>query len=548
MFGWLGRERGLIWSVVIGYLFLPEALTFPLTGLPDYDKLLAISLGVVLGSAIFFRKPSFATKLVLPPPRDMQQEISEIWADLLDMDVEDVPRDKSFLELGGSKSRMRAAVRQMIDIGVTSDVARKLYNGATVRDLVRVMPLEGPRQRAAPSLTVLSYLILTVLLFSTVMTVLTNGDPLVADVSIRPALSLQDVISMVAEPVIMMIPFLFALAFLKGQSAQLEVARAVVILGVFYAVLAGFEARMSPQLNIWVYGYFQHSWVQHLRDGFRPIVFLSHGLSVGFFLLSVVVMAFGLYRCTKDKSRILYLFAGLFVFFVLAISRNLGAFMLAAVFVPIALFAPRWVQLRVAVLTVIFFLVYPAVWQSQILPVDRFMEFVTSISEERAQTLQYRLDNEADMLVRAAERPIFGWGGWDRWRVFDEFGRDTTTADGLWVITLGERGWVGYVCFFLILTLPMFFLVRSVRRKESSHVLPAMSLIMAANLLYMIPNSTLSPIGWMIMGTVAAFVRWHLVEVDPEQQEEDAPQRSQSVYTRFERKHFRPARGNLSRQ
>ena len=36
-----------------------------------------------------------------------------------------------------------------------------------------------------------------------------------------------------------------------------------------------------------------------------------------------------------------------------------------------------------------------------------------------------------------------------------------------------------------------------------------MGLIMAANLLYMIPNGTLTPTAWMLIGSIAGYIRWH---------------------------------------
>ena len=53
-----------------------------------------------------------------------------------------------------------------------------------------------------------------------------------------------------------------------------------------------FEVRFSPQLNIWIYGFFQHDFQQMIRGGsFRPIVFLPHGLWVALFFLSTLVAA-----------------------------------------------------------------------------------------------------------------------------------------------------------------------------------------------------------------------------------------------------------------
>jgi hypothetical protein len=48
-------------------------------------------------------------------------------------------------------------------------------------------------------------------------------------------------------------------------------------------------------LHTWVYGYFPHSFAQQLRyGGYRPVVFMGHGLLVALFaaiaLISAVVM------------------------------------------------------------------------------------------------------------------------------------------------------------------------------------------------------------------------------------------------------------------
>lgn len=59
----LGPARGLIWSVTIGYLFLPENFGFDLPGLPAYEKGGALALGIVLG-LLFARDKSNTDDLV----------------------------------------------------------------------------------------------------------------------------------------------------------------------------------------------------------------------------------------------------------------------------------------------------------------------------------------------------------------------------------------------------------------------------------------------------------------------------------------------------
>ena len=59
------------------------------------------------------------------------------------------------------------------------------------------------------------------------------------------------------------------------------------------------------------------------------------------------------------------------------------------------------------------------------------------------------------------ERPVWGWGGWGRNRVFDTSGRDVSVTDGMWVIYLGVYGLVGLVAWTALLLLPSYlFLIR----------------------------------------------------------------------------------------
>ena len=81
---------------------------------------------------------------------------------------------------------------------------------------------------------------------------------------------------------IAIVPFLLGMRVLGTVEAQAEFLRVLVVAACAYALLALFEVRMSPQLSNWVYGFFPHSFAQHIRSGgFRPVVFLPHGLWLG---------------------------------------------------------------------------------------------------------------------------------------------------------------------------------------------------------------------------------------------------------------------------
>ena len=72
------------------------------------------------------------------------------------------------------------------------------------------------------------------------------------------------------------------------------------------------------------------------------------------------------------------------------------------------------------------------------------------------------------------------------------------------------------------------------RRKPLPHVTSAMAVILAANLIYLVPNSALSPISWLMGGAVAGFIAWREVEQRAEAPpEDDAAETPRSPYTRF---------------
>lgn len=466
LFATLGREKGLIWTVIVGYLLLPEGVKFDLPGLPPYDKRLAISLSACLGAAFFWKKLSW-------------------------------PEATPYVE-GGYRLKL-------------------VFTGLMV-----------------------------LAIFGMVMTVRDNGFNIINDGKwffvFRPALSMRDVIGMMSETLTFMVPFFLAWRLLKTPQHHRHVMLVLVITGCICAVLALFEMRMSPRLNVSIYGYFPHDWLQHIRGGrFRPVIFLRHGLWLALFLLTAALAAYALVREHKSfDQKVMFLGSAVFITAVLLLSPNLGAAVLLFLFLPVV-FLSRAIQVRVISTVTIIFLAFPVVRQAELLPIDSILSFFAKISEERASSLEFRFDNEDDLLARAAEKPLFGWGGWNRSRVVNEFGVDTTVADGLWIIVLSQRGWVGYISFFAILTLPLLLLRHAARKNPPPHTTMVMGIILAANLVYLVPNSALSPIGWLLSGAIAGFVAWK--EVPSEKTEETGAQderdlsiaSSHSPYTRFGR-------------
>ncbi|MDH5531273.1 MAG: O-antigen ligase family protein, partial [Paracoccaceae bacterium] len=288
----------------------------------------------------------------------------------------------------------------------------------------------------------------------------------------------------------------------------------------------------------WVYGFFPHSFGQHARGGsWRPLVFLNHGLELGFFLFMSVIAAFTLTRTGTRDTRMVMTIAGCWLFGILLISSNTGAAMLAILFVPVLLFLPLRMQLMMASIIAVIFLIYPMLRQADILPMDSVVQGFSLISEDRARSFEFRVRNEDILLERAYEKPLFGWGPWARGQVFNDRGDMISVPDGIWIITLGNRGWVGFLTFFGLLAVPLLHLGRAARRKTLSAPTAGLAIMAAGNLMYMVPNSTVSPISAMMFGLLAGYAQWDAVRA-PEETEEgsaskDPPLRGVPRYTRF---------------
>ncbi len=336
------------------------------------------------------------------------------------------------------------------------------------------------------------------------LTVLTNADPLPLRQGAIPGMSIYDSVASVANQAIALIPFFLARRFLATPAAMRALLQALVVAGLVYSVPMLIEARLSPQLNVWVYGFFQHDFSQMIRmGGFRPIVFLQHALWAALFALICAMAAAAILREGPAALRPRQLAVFVYLLFILAITRSLGPFIYAAVFLPLVLLLPpRWLVLTAAVLAGIV-IAYPALRGAGLVPMDRILEWAFAISRERGLSLQFRTTNEEILLAHAAQRPWFGWGGYARNLIHDPVtGRITTISDGHWIIVIGIYGWTGYLAEFGLLTLPLFLLSREVWRAPVGLATAAVALILAVNLVDLLPNATLIPFTWLICGAL----------------------------------------------
>ena len=325
-----------------------------------------------------------------------------------------------------------------------------------------------------------------------------NGDNIyIGDLLVLPGVGVYDAVSASESAFIILIPFFLGRQYLSGPLDSLKILQALVISGLVYSVPMLFEVRFSPQLHYWIYGYYPSEFLQSMRDGgFRPMVFMGHGLLAAFFTMTTVVAAATLWRI---RGVTCYLTG------VLILCKTFGALLYAVVLVPLVRFANPRLQVRIALLLVSLALAYPMLRSFDLVPTNAILDAASSISPQRAASLKFRLSNEDKLLERASQRFTFGWGRFGRSRVYAEWGQDMSTTDGRWIITLGQFGVFGFIAEFGLLSIGVFRAATSLRlvRSNSERLcLGALSLIVAINIFDLLPNAGLMPWTWLLSGAL----------------------------------------------
>lgn len=370
----------------------------------------------------------------------------------------------------------------------------------------------GRKMRFLPGPTPAKILV-ALFVFSPIATAMTNGEGVTFGNFYIQGLGIKDGLSMVASKMAALMPFILAMNFLNRETDQRDILIALVIAGLAYSLPMLLEVRLSPQLNTWIYGFFQHSFGQMMREGgFRPIVFLYHGLWVAFFCFTSIVAALTLYRSEKrhNKPALKYLIAGLYLFVVLVLCKSLGSLLYAIFLTPLLLFFSPRTQFRVATLITIVALLYPVLKGNQIIPERALIEQAYEINPSRAASLNFRLIHEAILLERASMKPILGWGSFGRPLIHNSDGQILTIPDGRWVITIGALGWVGYVAEFGLLAFPILLILFKGRQYPTlyrSSLTSGLSLIVAVNMFDMLPNATLTPLTWLMAGSLLGYMQ-----------------------------------------
>ncbi|MEO6711555.1 MAG: O-antigen ligase domain-containing protein, partial [Planctomycetota bacterium] len=211
------------------------------------------------------------------------------------------------------------------------------------------------------------------------------------------------------QSIIWGLPYLTGRLYFASPESAKELALAMLGAGVVYAPLCLWEIRMSPQLHATIYGFHQHEWVQTLRGGgFRPMVFMQHGLMVGLWMCAASVVGIALWM-SGELRRFWGIPMALLVPALIATTvwcKSFGAVGLLLVG-GLCLWTMRTWRISLPMLALVCI---PAVYVSARVSGNwaggEIVQSVARISEQRAASLEFRISAEERLRVRAAEKPL----------------------------------------------------------------------------------------------------------------------------------------------
>lgn len=272
------------------------------------------------------------------------------------------------------------------------------------------------------------------------------------------------------------LPYLIGRLYFRTPEDAKEFAVGMVIGGLLYVPLCLYEIRMSPHLHEMFYGSRPiNDWQMAKRwGGWRPLVFMRHGLMVGVWMATTAAMAFWLWR-TRAVKDILFVPMWLIgpVLIVTAILCKSTAAVGLFALVTAAMLAVRYFDTKMLLYVIIIGIpIFLTARATTLFTGEGLTEMVTSAvpsMEERVSSLQFRLDHENAIVGRTYEKPLLGWGGWGHaFEVRVEAYNSRAVPDSLWIRAFGEGGVIGLISLYAYYLIPPFMLLYKMKPREWS--------------------------------------------------------------------------------
>lgn len=305
------------------------------------------------------------------------------------------------------------------------------------------------------------------------------------------------------------IPFFLGRLLFRDEHDLKLLVTGFATAALIYTPFIWFELRMSPQAHNYVYGFMQHFFGQTVRfGGYRPMVFMQHGLAVAMLMLSGTVAAF---TSAKAGLKILKFKAwpvAYYLFVVLVLCKSVAAIILGCLVLPLIKWGKPKRQVQLITIFCAITVIYPTLKVTDTFPSEAIVAAARAlINEERGQSMEFRFQNDEILVEKAQEKLWFGWGGYGRSRIYDWSGKDISVTDGYWVIHLGARGIVGLYGNFALLLIPLWFArkrIKNVQDKQQRMLLTGLAFMVALFTVDLLPNGLYNSFPFFLAGALAS--------------------------------------------
>ena len=345
-----------------------------------------------------------------------------------------------------------------------------------------------------------------------------------------PGLTYHDIFSTIIRLIIYTMPFFLGRYFSTSLKDTEIFFKIMVVMALIYTLPMLFELKMSPQLHNIFYGYQPSQFVQEIReDGYRPMVFVGHGLGLAFWMSTCILAAVALLK-NKIRSTILspvVVVCYLFVVLMFCKTWSAAAYAVLGMFFILKLRPSTQVKWSFIIAAIV--ILYPIAKVNEVIPEKEIISTISQYNPARAQSLEFRFQNENEMLAHALEKPFFGWGSWGRNRIYSKWdGRDLSVTDGRWIAELGTNGWMGFLFYYAILLTPLYYALKTfkyIKEPKDQVFFATLAVILMICIIDSIPNTGMGPMHLFLAGILLGQAEFLNKQKYLSQNEETSPNR-----------------------
>lgn len=325
--------------------------------------------------------------------------------------------------------------------------------------------------------------------------------------------------AMLAKVVAWGVPYFIGRIYFDNTQALRELALGIFFGALVYIPFCWVEFAISPRLHKMLYGFHVGNFGQTKRSGgWRPMVFMKHGLMCGMWMASGSLTGLRLVLSRNIGKTLPFLkvptaVAVAFLILTLVLCKSFGALVLMIGGAVAIAFIGRTRLLLPALAISLVPILYISMRGSGLWDAQNLIDASLAISnEERSESLAFRVKNENILVDKALEQPVFGWAGWKRSFVYNASGVATSVPDGLWIIAMGQNGVFGLSMLTLSLLLPQWLFMRMFPaqrwREPSVSALAPLAVLLGLFMIDNLFNDMFNPVMLLAAGGISGlFVR-----------------------------------------